>query len=83
MTWNHRLVRRVIHTPDPGIGVDPEVLFAIHEVYYDDNGKPENITAEPIAAAGETVEEVMTDLHRMLRACEKPVLEYDDFPKGE
>ena len=70
--WNHRVIK---HTEKDGI-----VWYGVHEVYYT-NDKPVACTQEAMNPYGETAEELKEDLERMLRACEKPILDYDtDFP---
>jgi len=74
MTWNHRVVRRTWRKGE----VDEEKEYAIHEAYYgrDDDGGI-SITADHKAPYGETVEELRETLQRMLRALDRPVLDYD------
>jgi hypothetical protein len=43
MHWNHRVIRS---------RRNGEEWYAIHEVYYDDDGKPETYTAEPDGIEG-------------------------------
>jgi hypothetical protein len=62
MTWNYRVVR----TTD-----GEEESFAIYEVYYDDEDRPEARTEQPASPAGETLEE----LQAYLRALSEPVLD--------
>jgi hypothetical protein len=69
--WNHRVVRRVY----PG-ALDGEVAYQIHEAYYGIEDKP-LISTEPDHPHGETPEELREDLERMLRALDKPVLDYE------
>ena len=70
MSWNHRVVK---HTE-----MDGSVWYAIHEAYY--NGESvthiSELAAEP---GGETIEELADELRRMLKATEKPSLNYEDF----
>lgn len=66
MTWNYRVVRTT---------QGDEEWFAIYEVYYDDDGRPEARTEEPASPAGETLEELQEDLQWYLRALQEPVLE--------
>ena len=54
MAWNYRVGKRKNH--------DGTVLFAIHEAYYDENGKPRAITENPTRPQGETFEEWMKAL---------------------
>ena len=69
--WNHRVVRRVY----PG-ALDGEVAYQIHEAYYGLEDKLV-ITKEPDHPQGETLAELRKDLERMLRALDKPVLDYE------
>ena len=69
MTWNYRVVRRI---------VGGEVTFGIHEVYYDGD-RPKTTTECPIDPYGETLEELKDDLDRMREALDKPVLNYEVF----
>lgn len=70
MAWNHRLIKR---THDTG------VFYAIHEVYYDESGKPESITENPVSISEHSKSDVMTTLRRMERALTMPTLNYEDF----
>lgn len=71
MTWNYRIIR---HT---------EGHLALHEVYYDDNGKPDRVTAEPItfvAEYGEGTMGLIASLEMALTdARENPVLDMTLF----
>jgi hypothetical protein len=80
-TWNHRVIDHG-EFDDHGIyGVGR--YLAIHEVYYDADGKPKMMTEAPISIAGETLEELGETLDRMKRALEEPVLPVEQFePKG-
>ena len=70
MTWNHRLVKRT-HGDD--------VLYAIHEVYYDDQGAPESVTEDPVGVAEQSKDDIKTTLRHMERALTMPTLNYEDF----
>lgn len=65
MTWNYRVFQ---HTQD---GVDS---FEVHEVYYDEEGRPHSYMESASQPFGETPEELRADLLYMLEALEKPVL---------
>lgn len=69
MSWNHRVIRKTF---------GDETYFQIHEVYYDDQGKPKVCTVDSVAAMGETPEILRSELIMMLAAYEKPILDYDD-----
>jgi len=44
MSWNYRVVKRTEKLPH---FAEPIVTYAIHEVYYDENGDVVNISEEP------------------------------------
>jgi CBS-domain-containing membrane protein len=73
-TWNNRVVRRTY---------PHEVVYAIHEVHYTDY-VPHSVTVDPVPVAGESVDQLRNTLERMLRALDKPVLDYhEDFKSPE
>lgn len=62
--WNHRVYKY----EDGSLG--------IHEAYFYDNEEPSSHTVDPIPVIGDDIEELRVTLERMLRALEKPILEY-------
>lgn len=64
--WNYRVILK-----------DDE--YAIHEVYYDDQGEPEACTVDPVGPVGDTLADLVKDMDHYLRALKRPVLEYEDF----
>lgn len=75
MTWNHRVIKRTF--PD---SADPSTYFGIHEVFYAPEGM--SCTTEPVDVFSDSVEGLRETLERMLRALDKPVLDYAvDFPE--
>lgn len=66
MTWNYRVVR----TTD-----GEEESFAIYEVYYDDDGRPEARTEDPVHPSGETLEELAEDFTYYQAALSQPMLD--------
>lgn len=75
MSWNHRVIRRKVELPNG----ESELIFGVHEVYYDKHGKPTALTAEDVAPMGETLEELQDELIMFVEATSKPVLNYEDF----
>ncbi|HLH27187.1 MAG TPA: hypothetical protein VK066_32105 [Chloroflexota bacterium] len=69
MYWNHRVIRS---------RRDGEDWYAIHEVYYDDEDRPEACTAIPEAVEGESLEELDRYLAWMRASLRQPVLTVDD-----
>lgn len=71
--WNYRVLRRSwLH-----INGDVEHTFAIHEVYYNDDGVPNSCSKDSIEPHGESMEELQKDFRRQLEAFSKPVLCYE------
>jgi len=79
--WNNRVVRTTHVSPNPD--VSPCVEFAIHEVYYNDDGNICAITENPKSATGESVEELKETLQRMLSACDKDILINEELVYSE
>lgn len=82
MSWNYRVILKR-HLPTAGC-IEGEDELAIHEVYYEDRPRDDEIKAwsqDPIAAHGETLEELRDDLGRMLDALDKPILELSVLEK--
>ena len=80
VTWNYRVVRRR-GTLTP---LEDWEALGIHEVYYDDAGKPTSVTVEPVAVLtdGTDVADVRAVLSQMELALAMPVLEYDEICNG-
>lgn len=69
--WNYRVVRRVFNEGKP----DQEIIFGIHEAYYDGT-KVMSITEDPVEVSGEDKATVRKELEHMMRALDKPVLNW-------
>ena len=69
LTWNYRVIRRKTSTG---------YVFAIHEVYYDADGRIEAITESPTYPEGITLAELKDDVFAYAAAITKPVLDYED-----
>ena len=68
--WDYRVIKTVDE-------VTKEEFLDIHEVYYNNIGKP---TARSLAnASGESVEQIRNSLNQMLLALDKPILRAKDF----
>lgn len=75
MSWNFRVLRRT---------VGHEVIYGIHEVYYDDAGTPRSCSSDAIEPYGDTVDDLRQELQHMVAALDEPVLDYDtDFPEDD
>ena len=76
MSMSYRVVRRRSEIPvEPGF----EVWYTVHEVYFDDQGKPCGVSAIPATPCGHTVAEFCADVEKFRKASELPTLEWDDL----
>ena len=73
MSWNYRLTKEIIHNK---YLVEPETLFGIREVYYDENGDISGMSEMPDIIA-ESVDELKNILEKMTECCDKPVIDYN------
>ena len=75
MTWNYRVVHHLMDETD---------YYGIHEVYYDDGGRPRHITEDPTDMGWlESKADIALELHMMAKALDEPVLEYEDFHEAD
>lgn len=72
-TWNHR----VMNMKSENNGED---LFQIHEVHYDESGRPKMYTERSVGPVGESLDVLAKELELFTAALTKPVLAPDDFP---
>jgi len=72
MTWNYRIIQ-TNYKPD---GFDDEyTAYAIHEVYYNEDGEPDSWTLRSMSLDNyESVEELEESMKLMMNAFKKPVL---------
>ncbi len=70
MTWNHRVIRKMVME-----GQQEIPIFQIYEVYYNEDGEIDGWTMEPDCPMGETLEELKNDIQYNLKALDAPVLE--------
>ena len=77
MTWNYRVIRKIkTVTLRPGV-VRRNHFYEIHEVYYDEKGKPDKWTEEPVHGTYyESLKDLRIALSMMLcDSLKHPVLE--------
>lgn len=79
MTWNHRVIRYETRN----LFGDPDVGYAIHEVFYDNDGNVRGMTSDPVKPWGDTKDELRLELMRMLEALNKPDLDLDERETDE
>jgi hypothetical protein len=71
MSWNHRILA---HKDGD------EMYFEIHEVYYDEDGKPISYTTDGANVGSESLDGIKWVLDKMKKCVNKPILSADDFP---
>lgn len=73
MKWNYRVIAFM----------DKEgPYFRIHEVYYDENGKPTAYMRRPAGVESESPDGMIWVFEQMKKALEMPVLKVTDFPES-
>lgn len=73
MSWNYRVSKRIHKHPYLH---DPEILFEIREVYYDEDGGIRGI-GETSDIIGHSLQEVKDTLQKMMECCDKPLIDYN------
>lgn len=73
MSWNYRITTR-LHT-HPYLH-EPETLYEIREVYYDEDGGIISMS-ENSDIIGHSLQEVKDTLRRMIECCDKPIIDYN------
>jgi len=81
--WNYRILAKKIQTEKHSY-----VEFGIYEVYYDEvTNIPNGFTANTVGISSyegecdDEVDSILWQLEAMKNATEKPVLDYNNFPK--
>jgi hypothetical protein len=76
MPWAYRVMRQKFKVPMKDEYRD---FYGIHEVYYDDTpDDPCSYTKDTIRADADSLEDLRWCLEEMLKALDKPILEYKD-----
>jgi hypothetical protein len=77
--WNYRVIYHPPSTYKVGeVEFDREEYLAIHEVHYDDDGKPHSMTIDEIVTGDEGDDSLISlkwILEHQLEALEKPILQ--------
>jgi len=72
MSWSHRILAHEHHD---------ETFFQVHEVYYDENNKPNEYTENGVSVGGCNIKEITWTLYRMLECRKRPIIWAGDrFP---
>ncbi len=70
MGWNYRILSHKDGN---------EMYFQIHEVYYDEEGKPNSYTANGVSVWSDNLDGINWILDKMKECAIKPILTPDDF----
>lgn len=83
--WQYRvMIHRVPDDLPDHLRDQWEDYYAIHEVYDADNKEGKyGFTKEPIDVGGSSIGDLRRILHGMLRALDRPVLEYHADPEDQ
>jgi hypothetical protein len=81
MGWNYRVMR---HTKAATVGGGADETYAIHEVYYRSDDVDDltlkagefSCTVDPVSLSAENMADLRSTLQEMLKALDKPILEY-------
>jgi hypothetical protein len=71
MSWNYRIIRSKLDGAD---------YFALHEVFYDEDGNPTSRTDAPVDFGGDSPEEVIEGLRMALSDAQKHPVMNDPWP---
>ncbi len=77
--WNYRAITKNDPTLVPDPTVPAEVYYGIYEVYYNSNGDITAISENEVAPYAESLEGLELSLSRMAKACNKPILVFEDI----
>lgn len=73
MGWNYRITKRIYNHKYLH---EPETLFEIREVFYDENGDISGMAETPDVIA-HSIEDLKWTLNKMLESCDKPTIDYN------
>lgn len=80
--WNYRIVRKRYVYADPESKKERvDYTYAIHEAFYDNNGKVGAITQDHVAPLGDNIEDLRHSWVMMAEAFGQPFLDYDNIPE--
>lgn len=73
MSWNHRVTKRIhnhkyLH--------EPETLYEIREVFYDENGDITGMAETPDIIS-DSIEGLKWTLQKMTECCDKPIIDHN------
>jgi hypothetical protein len=62
--WNYRVMRK-------------DGQYAVHEVFYEDDGRVSGYTTDPVFPRADSLEELADEFQRYRRALDETVLDYE------
>lgn len=74
--WNYRVIKKEYPLPK-SMGDGYEYVYEIREVYYDEDGKIQSWTEEPVGPTGNDEKDLLGSMILMMNAFREPVLEID------
>lgn len=72
MSWGYRVVKYVTKIP---LG-ETDISYGVHSVFTDENGDIVNISENPSYPISDDIESLGWVLERMMKACDRPVIDY-------
>lgn len=79
MSWNYRVVKSTESHPNFRNG-EPYEVYAIHEIYYDENGVVNGHVEKPEIGPYEELGELLPTLKRLAEALDKPIILVNELP---
>lgn len=73
MSWEFRVMKQKYHHP---INNEDMYYYGIHEVFYNKDNTDFSYTADAVDVGGDSLEDIRWVLEAMLKALDKPVLDY-------
>lgn len=87
MSWNYRICTHLFSYKKTFMNntklaeMKDQRIFAIHEVYYDKEGKPDGVTENATTLGGwEELEDLKETIDLIKGALDKPIMDLDNFP---
>ena len=76
MSWNYRVVKTTQKLP---LFAEPVISYGIHEVYYNEDGKINGVTEEPIRIVCDNIFELYDTIAAIEKCLNKKTVVYETF----
>lgn len=73
MSWNYRLTKEIIRNK---YLTEPEIIYGIREVFYNENGDISGFSEEPDIIS-DSIDGMKDILTKMLESCDRPLIDYN------